>query len=93
VLLRGAQMNAYRPNVMAGAASKRAIRIRLSMIARERGLSDKEISKAMNCGTEALVTLSRKHDLSLDWLVYGDLAGLLQMVRYRSQAIAATMYR
>ncbi len=33
------------------AFSKRALRVRISMIARERGLSDAEIAKAMNCGT------------------------------------------
>jgi hypothetical protein len=85
-------MNAYRSDVMVGAASKRAIRVRLSMIARERGLSDREIARAMNCGTEALVALSGKHDLSLDWLVHGDLCGPLRMVQWRRQALEATMY-
>jgi hypothetical protein len=76
---------AYRPNAMEGASSKRAVRIRISMIARERGLSEAEISKAMNCGTAAIVELARKHDLSLDWLWMGDLKGLLRTVRWKHQ--------
>ena len=64
---------------------KRATRIRVSMIARERGLSDAEIGPAMNCGTSAVVAFAAKHDVSLDWLVCGDLKGLLQTVRARQQ--------
>jgi hypothetical protein len=51
------------------------------MIARERGLSDAEIAKALNCGTKALVAFAGKHAISLDWLIDGDLKGLLRMVR------------
>jgi hypothetical protein len=40
------------------AFSKRAMRVRISMIARERGLSDEEISRAMNCGTAAVVAFA-----------------------------------
>jgi hypothetical protein len=76
---------AYRSNVMEGATSKRAVRIRISMIARERGLLDAEIAKAMNCGTKAMVNLAEKHDLSLDWLWMGDLKGLLRTVRWKQQ--------
>jgi hypothetical protein len=61
--------------------SKRQTRIRISMIARERGLSDAEIAKAMDCGTAALLAFAEKHDVSLDWLVLGDLKGLLRTVR------------
>jgi hypothetical protein len=76
---------AYRPNVMEGANSKRAVRIRISMIARERGLSEAEIAAAMNCGTKATVELAAKHSLSLDWLWMGDLKGLLRTVRWKQQ--------
>jgi hypothetical protein len=60
------------------AFSKRAMRIRISMIARASGLSDAEIAKAMNCGTSAVVAFAEKYDVSLDWLVCGDLKGLLR---------------
>jgi hypothetical protein len=66
--------------------SKRAMRIRISMIARERGLSDAETAKAMNCGTSAVVEFAEKHDVSLDWLVCGDLKGLLRTVRAKQQS-------
>jgi predicted transcriptional regulator len=68
------------------AFSKRAMRVRISMIARERGLSDAEIAKALNCGTAAVVAFAEKHDISLDWLVCGDLKGLLRTVRAKQQS-------
>jgi hypothetical protein len=66
---------------------KRATRIRIRMIAQERGLSDAEIAKAMNCGTAAVVAFAKKHNISLDWLVYGDLKGLLRTVRDKQQNV------
>jgi hypothetical protein len=56
------------------------------MIARERGLSDAEIAQALNCGTAAVVAFAKKHNVSLDWLIDGDLAGLLRTVRARRLA-------
>jgi len=56
-------------------------RIRISLIARERRLSHAEIANAMNCGTAAVVAFAEKHNISLDWLVRGDLKGLLRTVR------------
>ena len=47
------------------AFSKRAMRVRISMIARERGLSDEEISRAMNCGTAAVVAFAKKQNTAL----------------------------
>ena len=74
--------SAYRRDVMEGRSSKRAIRIRIKMIANERGLSDAEVSRAMNCGTSAVVEFADKYNLSLDWLLLGDLKGLLRTVRW-----------
>ena len=65
---------------------KRSTRIRIRMIVQERGLSNAEIAKAMNCGTAAVVAFAKKHDISLDWLVCGDLKGLLRTVRNRQGA-------
>jgi len=62
---------------------KRSTRIRIRMIARERGLSDAEIAKALNCGITAVVEFAKKHHVSLDWLIDGDLKGLLRTVRAR----------
>ena len=63
------------------------MRVRISMIARERGLPDTEIARAMNCGTGAVVTFAEKYDISLDWLVRGDLKGLLRTVRAKQQTV------
>lgn len=60
---------------------RRATRIRIKMIAAERGLSDEEIAKALHCGTAAILAFAEKHEISLDWLVRGDLWGLLRTVR------------
>ena len=60
---------------------RRATRIRIKMIAQERGLSDAEISKALNCGTAAILAFAYKHNINLDWLVCGDLRGLLETAR------------
>jgi hypothetical protein len=60
---------------------KRQTRFRISLIARERGLADAEIASAMNCGTVALLAFAIKHNISLDWLIRGDLNGLLRTVR------------
>jgi hypothetical protein len=60
---------------------KRQTRFRISLIARERGLADAEIVNAMNCGTVPLVAFANKYNISLDWLVRGDLNGLLRTVR------------
>jgi hypothetical protein len=72
------------------------MRIRISMIARERGLPDSEIAKAMNCGTggghlsdaafSAVIEFTDKHNVSLDWLLFGDLKGLLRTVRAKQQS-------
>ena len=42
---------------------KRGTRIRIKMIARERGLADAEIAAALNCGTTAVVEFADKHDV------------------------------
>jgi hypothetical protein len=48
-----------RPASQEPADWKRATRIRIKMIARERGLSDAEISRALNCGTSAVVAFDK----------------------------------
>lgn len=57
----------------------RAIRARISLLAFERP----NISKAEACratkNDEALLAFARRHDISLDWLICGDIRGLLFM--------------
>jgi hypothetical protein len=38
-----------------------------------------------NCGTSAVLEFADKHAISLDWLVCGDLRGLLKKVRAQRQ--------
>ena len=55
-----------------------------------------EIAKAMNCGTggghlsdaafSAVIEFTDKHNVSLDWLLFGDLKGLLRTVRAKQQS-------
>ena len=60
---------------------RRSTRIRITLIASERGLSDAEIAHALKFSDEAILAFAEKHSISLDWLVRGDLRGLFRMVR------------
>jgi hypothetical protein len=42
-----------------------------------------EIASALNCGTTAILSFAKKPDIDLDWLICGDLEGLLLTVRAR----------
>lgn len=58
-----------------------AIRARLTLLSIERPLiSRKEIYKATK-NDKALLSFAQCHNVSLDWLICGDLKGLLQMAR------------
>jgi hypothetical protein len=62
-------------------AIKPAIRKRICLIATERELSDDQIAKALTCKDKPLLQFADRHNLSLDWLICGDLKGLLRMKR------------
>ena len=63
-------------------ADKDAIRARISLIATERGLPESETKKAMGrLATRDVVHFARKHRVNMDWLICGDLKGLLETVR------------
>jgi hypothetical protein len=59
----------------------KAVCDRIDLIAHERGLSESEIAKAKTCTDDALLEFAERHDLSINWLVSGDLQGLKRMVR------------
>jgi hypothetical protein len=65
-------------------AIKPAIRQRIRLIAAERKLSDDQIANALTCKDEPLLQFAERHTLSLDWLICGDLKGLLRMKRWQS---------
>ena len=67
-----------------GASSKAAIRKRIALIAAERKLDPSEIEELMKgrwLRTFHLRQFAKKHHLSVDWLIFGDLKGLLRTVR------------
>ena len=58
-----------------------AIRARIRLIAEERGLPAAEVKKALGLRTYRLVSFAGQFGISLDWLILGDLKGLLRTVR------------
>jgi hypothetical protein len=62
-------------------AIKSRISQRIRLIANERGLSNDQFAKTMTCKDDDLLRFAEDHDLSLDWLICGDLKGLLRMKR------------
>ena len=59
------------------------IRERLLLLAYERGISVSELPKVGRCMTPPLADFGQKHSVSWDWLICGDLKGLLTMARKR----------
>jgi hypothetical protein len=61
-----------------------AVRGRIALIAAERGLPKSEIAKVMGrLKHYDLLCFAQKHRISLDWLIAGDLKGLLKTARSR----------
>jgi hypothetical protein len=67
-----------------GASSNATIRRRIALIAAERNLDPSETKTLMKgrwLRTFDLCQFAKKYHLSADWLIYGDLKGLLRTVR------------
>jgi len=59
-----------------------AIRARISLIAAERRLPESEIKKAMGrLFLRDVMHFASKHRVNMDWLICGDLKGLLETAR------------
>jgi hypothetical protein len=58
-------------------AMKPGIRQRIQVIANERNLSNDQTAKAVTCKDEHLLQFAKRYNLSLDWLICGDLPGAL----------------
>ncbi len=67
------------------ANTRRTLLARLELIAFECRLPADEVKAARKSG-KALVDFALRHNLSLDWLILGDLHGLLRQTRWRSAA-------
>jgi hypothetical protein len=57
------------------------MRRRIQAIAHERSLPPDEIAKALTCRTFDVVQFAKRHRVNCDWLIFGDLKGLLETVR------------
>jgi hypothetical protein len=76
----------YQREISDAASRKDAIRTRIRLIAAERGLPESEIKKVIGrLSTRDVICFMQRHDISADWLLCGDLKGLLRMVRVRPQ--------
>jgi hypothetical protein len=67
-----------------GAGSDAAVRRRISLIAAERKLDPPETEALMKgrwLSTFHICQFAKKHHVSLDWLICGDLKGLLRTAR------------
>jgi hypothetical protein len=69
-----------------GRARYRYIHARIDLFVAERKISKKAAQKAKS-GEEALLKFARQYDVSLDWLVIGDLRGLLRTTRRQRDAL------
>lgn len=63
--------------------NRKALRARLDLVAAEYALPAGEVEKAKT-NDDALIDLAQRHNLSLDWLVCGDLRDRLRQARWRS---------
>ena len=57
------------------------IRKRLLLLANERNMAKDDLKRALGLREQDLVDFAIQHRLSLDWLIRGDLKGLLRTVR------------
>jgi hypothetical protein len=71
-----------------GAQSRDAMHRRLQTIAAEQGIAPEAYRKLLykRPATGDVVGFCVAHDISLDWLLYGDLRGLRRMMRWRKTA-------
>jgi hypothetical protein len=67
-------------------AFKEHMRARIRLVAHERNIPKEDVKAAMGLKHFPLLVFMRKHRLSIDWVVFGDLKGLLRQVRYRARS-------
>lgn len=72
---------------LAAATSTKAIRKRIVLLGQERGIAASALADVLKAnartekGLEALLRFADDHNLSCDWLFWGDLRGLQRMRR------------
>ena len=68
----------------ASASAPKSIKARIRLVAGERNLPAKDVKRAVKESDhrgDYLVDFALAHDISLDWLIFGDLRGLMWMKR------------
>jgi hypothetical protein len=68
-----------------GASTNAAMRRRIQVIAHERRLQPSEVAKALTCRTFEVLKFAERHRISVDWLIHGDLKGLLRTAQARER--------
>ncbi len=69
-----------RPNSRV-ASSKHAIKTRIALIGSERKIPKAEIVRAQTTSHYEIMKFCTKYGISFDWILFGDLTGLLRTVR------------
>jgi hypothetical protein len=77
-----------------GAQSRPAMQRRVRALAAERSIPTADFHKLMykRPSTQAVMDFCKKHKVSADWLLCGDLKGLARMERERKQAAAVASH-
>jgi hypothetical protein len=72
-----------------GCSSDDAFRKRVLLLAAERGFPPAEYAKLMRkrCPMKPITEFCRKHNVSLDWLMDGDLKGLKRTAEWKTQEL------
>jgi hypothetical protein len=78
-----------RKNLAQRGINNAAIRTRIRLIAQERNLPKEDTAFAFTgrLQTFDLCSFAERHGVSLDWLICGDLKGLLRTVRAKQQTV------
>ena len=87
-----AERAAYSRMIEIGSTPK-AIRARVLLIAQERGLPQVEVDRALRASTKRgihLVDFAIAHDINLNWLLSGDIRGLIAMRSSQSSALVTS---
>jgi hypothetical protein len=72
-----------------GCSSDDAFRRRVLVLAAERGFPPAEYAKLLHkrCPMKRITAFCKRHDVSLDWLMDGDLKGLQRMKQWKKQGM------
>lgn len=86
-LKEGAELKAHRRMIRAGDKPV-SVRKRILLLATERGLPKKDVERALKASLGRrrgfLIDFALAHGINLNWLLFGDIRGLREMVREAS---------